>query len=315
MIDRIIMTQFILSKEWAFACRNPQNIPQNLSPDLLEDWLQRHTPRSATKIESPYAYLRAIDDLYPKELSGFQAPHVLFYQGNLSLLRRRKISVIGTRKSSTLGMEFTKTLSSFLRDHSIVSVSGLAYGIDEIVHQQAPDTTIGILPCGFGSSVPRRIQDMCQKIVDAGGLILSEFPPHTPPRKWRFIQRNRIVAWLGEELIVVEAPQESGTLHTVKYAMERDKKIWVVPSSPLLHSNRGGLSLIAAGFPCLCSIHQLALHLELPYEDKKALILSFSEFARHANMSTAEASKALAKMQLSGTIKPLHSGYFVWNPS
>ena len=309
------MTKFILSKEWAFACQNPQKIPQYLNASVLEDWLKKHTPAAASNLKSPCAFLRSVDELYPQELIGFQSPPVLFYQGNLTLLRQRKISVIGTRKCSLLGMEFTKKLSSFLRDHSIVSVSGLAYGIDEIVHQQAPERTIGILPCGFGNAVPTRIQKMCQKIIDAGGLILSEFAPDTPPRKWRFIQRNRIVAWLGEELIVVEAPQESGTLHTVKYAMDRDKKIWVVPSSPLLQSNRGGLSLIAAGFPSLCSVHQLAVHLEIPYEQEQALILSFSEFAQHGNMSTVEATKALTKMQLNGTVTPLQNGYFVWNPS
>ena len=309
------MQQFVLSKEWAFACRNPQKTPPNLSPHALEEWLKQHTPIDSKCIPSAYPYIRSVDEGYPEELHGYQAPPVLFYRGNISLLHKPKIAIVGTRKASVLGVEFCKLLSSFLYNNDIISVSGLAHGIDEVVHHQALSKTIGILACGFGDSLSSKTKHLCQKIVDAGGLIVSEFPPNTPPRKWRFIQRNRIIAWLGKEVILVEAPHESGTLHTIKNAMDRNKHIWIVPSSPLSHTNRGGLALIAAGFPPLCSIQQLAHHLQLSYKAEKKSILSFSEFAQYSNMSTKDAMKELTKLELHGTIKTLQNGYFVWNPS
>jgi DNA processing protein len=225
--------------------------------------------------------------------------------------------VVGTRKCSIQGAVFTKQISQFLAEHNIISVSGLAHGIDEIVHQNACSKTIGIMPCGFGGTLPTKTQNLCTRIVEEGGLLLSEFPPNTPPRKWRFIQRNRIIAWLASELILVEAPRASGALHTVRFAMEKEKKVWVVPSSPLVYSNHGGLELIAAGFAPLCNINQLSIHLNIEKHrqpQRSQSVMSFSEFAHHLNMNTQQATKELIKLEIEGKITTLPNGYFAWNP-
>ena len=314
------MKQYTLTKSWSFALQRPHHIPQNISPKQLEVWLKKHTPGHIVETTSSTPFLRQIDDIYPKSLLGIQSPPVLFYKGDIGLLKATKIGVVGTRKCSVQGAVFTKNISQFLSDSDIVSISGLAYGIDEIVHQNAQGKTIGIMPCGFGGKLPIRTQNICNQIVKEGGLLLSEFAPNTPPRKWRFIQRNRIIAWLADELILVEAPLQSGALHTVRFAMEKEKKVWVVPSSPLVYSNHGGLELIAAGFPPLCHINQLSAHLRRVYGGKEKQppkpqsVMSFSEFAHHLNMNTQQATKELIKLELEGKISTLPNGYFAWNP-
>ena len=309
------MKNYIVPPKWAFSIQN--TVPYQDTPQQLEAWLTKHVPSYQSPLSSPTPFLLQTDHAYPKMLLGKTAPSVLFYQGNLGLLTKTRVAVVGTRKCSAQGIAYTQYLSKHLFDHDIVSVSGLAYGIDEIVHQQAYAKTIGVMPCGFGSKLPTRMQNLCAKIVDHGGLLVSEFPPNTPPRKWRFIQRNRIIAWLAHALVLIEAPIESGALHTVRFAQQRDKKIWVVPSSPLTYSNHGGLALISSGFEALCHIDQLMMFFQI--ESKKThrpqSVMSFSEIAQHLNMSTKETVQELSRLELAGMLTSLPNGYYAWTPS
>ena len=310
------MKTYTLPKTWAYALHKPHDLPNHLCGKELNDWLDLHTPTHAQELPVDVPFLTQQDRQYPSELLGTGAPPVLFYKGNLERLHNNIVAVVGTRKCSTLGIEFTKKISRFLRDHETTSISGLAYGIDEIVHKEAPSHTIGVMPCGFGATLPSRTQAICDQILQEGGLLLSEFPPHSPPRKWRFIQRNRIIAWLAQALILVEAPTQSGALHTVDFAQQRDKKIWIVPSSPLTHSNQGGLQLIAAGFDVLSHLQQVGQY--LGYQTKiqaPETIMSFSELANHLNMNTKQAMRALAQLEIEGKITSLPNGYFSWTPS
>ena len=132
--------------------------------------------------------------------------------------------------------------------------------------------------------------------------MFQEFPSqNTSSRKWRFIQRNRIIAWLAHALVLIEAPMESGALHTVRFAQQRDKKIWVVPSSPLTYSNHGGLALISSGFEALCHIDQLMIKCvsdETKKTHRPQSVMSFSEIAQHLNMSTKETvQRALSRLE------------------
>lgn len=310
------MTTYTLPKTWAFALHKSNELPTHLNGQELNDWLIRHVPHHVQDQQVNTPFLTLQDNQYPKALLGTRAPPVLFYKGNLDILNKHIVAVVGTRKCSAMGIEFTKTLSRFLCTNDTISISGLAYGIDEIVHQEALSHTIGVMPCGFGASLPSRTQDLCDKIIQEGGLLISEFPPHSPPRKWRFIQRNRLIAWLAEALILVEAPVQSGALHTVDFAQQRNKKIWIVPSSPLTHSNQGGLQLIAAGFDVLCHLQQLGHY--LGYKTSTTTpnaIMSLSELANHLNMNTKQAMRALSQLEIEGKISSLPNGYFSWTPS
>lgn len=309
------MNSYTVPPKWAFAMTN--TIPPHDTPKMLEDWLTKNVPNHQSSLSSPTPFLLQTDRAYPQILLGRNAPHILFYQGNLELLTKTRVAVVGTRKCSAQGISYTRYLSKNLCNHDIVSVSGLAYGIDEIVHQEAYAKTIGVMPCGFGSNLPKRTQDICAKILEGGGLLISEFAPYTPPRKWRFIQRNRIIAWISHALVLVEAPIESGSLHTVRFAQKRNKKIWVVPSSPLTHSNHGGLALISSGFEALCHINQLLIFFQIQTKKihRAQSVMSFSEIARHLNMDTKQAMQELSRLELNGTLTSLPNGYYAWTPS
>lgn len=310
------MTTYIVPSSWTFALNKSQEIPFHETPKQLAIWLEQHTPAHQKQLVSPTPFLLQTDDSYPQMLVGKKAPYVLFYKGNLDLLAQRRVAVVGTRKCSAQGVSYAQFLAHHLYTHNIVSVSGLAYGIDEVVHKNSYAKTIGIMPCGFGGKLPKRTEHLCNRIVQEGGLLLSEFAPNTPPRKWRFIQRNRIIAWIAHALVLVEAPIESGALHTVRFAQQRNKKIWVVPSSPLTYSNHGGLALISSGFDALCHIDQLMLyfHMQSKKTSRPQSVMSFSEFAQHLNMNTKQATQEISRLELAGTIRLLPNGYYAWNP-
>lgn len=309
------MNSYIVPPKWAFAIQN--TIPPQDTPQRLESWLTKNVPHHQSSLLSPTPFLLQTDHEYPQILLGTSAPHILFYQGNLELLTKTRVAVVGTRKCSAQGISYTRYLSKHLFNHDIVSVSGLAYGIDEVVHQEAYEKTIGVMPCGFGANLPSRTQNLCTKILEKGGLLISEFPPNTPPRKWRFIQRNRIIAWISHALVLVEAPIESGALHTVRFAQQRSQKVWVVPSSPLTYSNHGGLALISCGFEALCHIDQLMMFFQIQTKQthRPQSVMSFSEIARHLNMNTKQAMQELSRLELAGTLTSLPNGYYAWNPS
>ena len=237
----------------------------------------------------------------------------MFYRGNIGLLKQDALGVVGTRYCSIQGLEYARILSRYLAEHQVPSISGLAQGIDRMVHKHARGCTIGVLPCGFQRIHPS-LKSICDSIVEQGGLIVSEFLPHETARKWRYIQRNRLIAWLSAAMVLVEAPKTSGALHTVRYAQQRKKAVWVVPSSPLSVHNRGGLELIAMGFSALCSLKQIAHVFELAEPKENNCIMSRRDFARHLNLGQDALDKKLARLELEGKIIPLSFGNYLWNP-
>ena len=308
------MNHYKLPSHWVFAAHLGPKTPFYKNSQHLESWLKKNATSNHTAIKSHTPFLTLCSEGYPTSLRGAQAPPVLFYRGNINLLYKRLIAAVGTRYCSTHGLEYARLLSLYLSEHQLPSISGLAQGIDCMIHEQAKGCTIGVLPCGF-NKIPSSLKIKCDSIIAQGGLILSEFLPNMPPRKWRYIQRNRIIAWLAEMVILIEAPQHSGALHTVRYAQKRKRVVWVVPSSPLSVHNRGGLGLIAMGFPALCSLKQLAHLFNIPVPVEKNRIMSRRDFARHLNLHHDELDKELTRLQIEGTILPLSFGHFLWNPS
>lgn len=157
---------------------------------------------------------------YPKEL---------FYEGNLTLLERTKISIVGTRKPSKYSRMETLNLSNALAKAGFCIVSGGAMGIDAIAHNGAKvENTIGVLPCGIDIQYPKVNKSLLQNIAQKG-LLLSQFNNGEKARPWSFVVRNELVVALGEILIVTEADLKSGTMRSVEFALEQKKEIYVLP--------------------------------------------------------------------------------------
>lgn len=170
------------------------------------------------------------DKEYPKELLCLeQPPLVLFYKGNLELLKKKnKIAVVGSRKPDDYASRATKEVVKRIGENNVI-ISGGALGIDTIAHENAKET-IMVLGCGIDNVYPKENLHLFAQ-VEKTGLILSEYPGDTAPEKENFLARNRIVAALANEIYVMSITKESGTMNTVNNAHKLGKPISVLPVS------------------------------------------------------------------------------------
>ena len=167
------------------------------------------------------------DDAYPIELFDLnKSPFVLFYRGDISLLKRDKISIVGSRRPCDYALFATEKYVQKVRDEKVI-VSGLAKGIDACAHKNAK-MTIGVLGCGIDYIYPAENKDLYKR-MEQEGLLISEYPYKTIPNAYHFPFRNRIITALGEEVLIMEAKNKSGTLTTVNEALALGRTIRVLP--------------------------------------------------------------------------------------
>ncbi len=165
-----------------------------------------------------------------KELASMKKyPQNLSYSGDLKLLKKTKISIVGTRKPSKYTREFTQKLASTLSKHNICVVSGGAMGVDATAHLGAGSSnTISVLPCGIDIKYPSVNKNLlCD--IERDGLLLSQFEYGFKARPWSFVTRNELVVALGEVLVVCEAELGSGSMRSIEYAIAMNKEIFVLP--------------------------------------------------------------------------------------
>lgn len=175
-----------------------------------------------------------VDPEYPQALKQcLRPPYVLFYYGNISLVGddRRCVSYVGSRDSSLYGEKMANVLASEIARNGYIVVSGMAKGIDAIATEAALDEGDGaVAVLGSGIDVPYPSTNIhLYKRLKKEGLIISEYPNDTPPKKDHFPLRNRIVAALSKATIVGEASKRSGTLITVGYALDMGRDVACVP--------------------------------------------------------------------------------------
>ncbi|WP_310440608.1 DNA-processing protein DprA [Sulfuricurvum sp.] len=156
-------------------------------------------------------------------------PDQLYYRGELELLYRPKISIVGTRRPNPYTRAITFELAKKLSFSGVTVVSGAAAGVDAIAHQgSGADNTIAILPSGINVRYPSANAELIESI-EKNGLTISPFEPDFTTREWSFVVRNEIVVALGDALIVTEADIGSGSMRSVEYALEMGKSIYVLP--------------------------------------------------------------------------------------
>ena len=158
-------------------------------------------------------------NVLPSELR----PKWLFARGRVNLLDGPSIAVVGTRKPSEDGLSITKHVVSLLAELNLPVVSGLAYGIDTEAHKAALDVglpTISILGSGILAPYPARNKGLANKIIEDGGLIISEYLPNDDPTKDSFIWRNRLQASIASAVVATQWKSTSGTAHTVRFAKQ-----------------------------------------------------------------------------------------------
>jgi DNA processing protein len=179
--------------------------------------------------------LKISDSRYPEKLKEVhKPPQVLWYRGDISLLEKNIFAVVGTRMPTHYGAKITKSFTRDLVDAGFVIISGLARGTDTLAHVAAVEAgapNIAVLGCGIDIIYPQSNTSLAEKILDLGGLIISEQPPNTPPLPHNFPLRNRIISGLSDGVLVTEAGENSGSLITINHAIEQGKPIFLVPGN------------------------------------------------------------------------------------
>ncbi|WP_255554846.1 DNA-processing protein DprA [Moritella sp. 24] len=171
---------------------------------------------------------------YPLALKNIASPPLLLYlEGNIKLLSKPQIAMVGTRNPSYYGKRHAHQLSAELVLQGLVVTSGLAIGIDSECHRSVLESkgeTIAVLGTGLANIYPKRHQKLAQQIREQGALV-SEFSPFTQARPENFPRRNRIVSGLSLGVIVIEAALKSGSLISARYALEQGREVFAVPGA------------------------------------------------------------------------------------
>lgn len=156
-------------------------------------------------------------------------PPTLYYQGNLELLKRPKLSIVGTRRPSNYTRQFTFQLAKSLSKRGVCVVSGAAMGVDAVAHEGAgADNTIAVVANGLDIRYPVVNQGLLESIENRG-LVMSQFNEGFRATGWSFVVRNELVVALGDILVVAEADLKSGSMRSVEYALKMGKEIFVLP--------------------------------------------------------------------------------------
>lgn len=178
---------------------------------------------------------------YPESLKNiFGIPPVLYYFGNAENLNvQASLGVVGTRHACEMSMKVTGAICRELSAAGINIVSGCAVGIDEYAHRGAlkgRTRTIGVLACGADVNYPAANAALKNRILSAGGLLITELPPGTRPSRGYFSARNRLIAGLSDAVFVTEAPARSGALITAEHALQQGKELFCM--IPLEYANK-----------------------------------------------------------------------------
>lgn len=255
------------------------------------------------------------------------APKHLYTAGAplAALLTRPCVAVVGSRKVSAYGRATTTQLVKELAQQGVVIVSGLAIGVDAVAHRAALEAggqTIAVLPCGLERVYPANHFRLAQDILAQGGALISEYPEGALTYPVNFIARNRIVAGLSNAVLITEAAEKSGTLHTARFALEQGREVLAVPGNITSPTSAGTNNLIKTGATVITSSTDIlhALGLEPAAKPKvrgstgpEQLILDLiydgtsdgSELLSASRLALSEFNQTLTMLEITSKIRAL----------
>jgi len=204
------------------------------------------------------------DSCYPAALAATEyAPNRLYGIGDVRSLVVG-FSVVGARRATPYGLQAAELFAGYAARAGYTVVSGGAIGCDQAAHRSALShggPSVAVLGCGADVVYPRSAAELLSEVA-ASGAVISEHPWGTPPAKWRFRTRNRIIAGLSGALLVVEAGLPSGTFATADYALNAGRDVLVVPGSIFAPECRGANRLLRQGATPVTDVSELSLALE-----------------------------------------------------
>ena len=205
------------------------------------------TRKNLSKLGVRPIYFEEID--YPRRLKNcVDAPLIIYQKGGFDLNQTKIIAMVGTRNATSYGNDICREFIKSIKDQNITIVSGLAYGIDAVVHRSCVEfnvPTIGVLGHGLDIMYPSAHRELADKMLLNGSLI-SEFVPGAKPDRENFPKRNRIVAGMTDATIVVESKIRGGSLITANLANDYNKDVFAFPGSVHMETSRGCNHLIAS---------------------------------------------------------------------
>ncbi|MFK3991833.1 DNA-processing protein DprA [Staphylococcus capitis] len=229
--------------------------------EMIEDWTIRQTTSTLKKkfnlfksldtevllqemSKKNLKFLTYFDKNYPQLLKEiYDFPYIIFYKGNKQLFNYpHTLAVIGSRKSTSYTTQALEYLFPSFKQLKMTIISGLAYGADSVAHQVALKNqlpTIGVLGFGHSYHYPKSTFKT-RESVEREGLVISEYPPHSPISRYKFPERNRLISGLARGLLITEAEEISGSQITVDCALEQNRNVYVLPGSmfnPMTKSN------------------------------------------------------------------------------
>ncbi|HBC03707.1 MAG TPA: DNA-processing protein DprA [Aequorivita sp.] len=283
-----------------------------------------------------YSYFK--DKTYPEKLKHcLDGPILFFHRGNIDLVGKKIISIVGTRKITSYGNAFCESLIEEIAPLNPVIVSGLAYGVDICAHKAAIDNNLQNIAClahGLNQIYPKSHKKYIQKIEENGGFI-TEFWSSDVFDRNNFLKRNRIIAGLSEATIVIESAEKGGSLVTADIANSYNREVFAVPGRATDSQSRGCNNLIKQQKAQLLTsaadiIYMLGWELEKTQkpkqtqlfveldEDEKAVFRFLKEkekelldiIALECNIPAYKAASVLMNMEIKGVVRPLPGKLF-----
>ncbi len=271
---------------------------------------------------------------YPESLKHIPFPPFgLYVLGNVRY-DSPAVAVVGTRKPTPLGKDLSGRFSEKLSAAGIPIISGLALGIDAEAHRGALLTsgkTVAVLGTPLDNIYPKQNDQIAREILENDGAVISEFAFGHPYNPANFLARNRIISGLSRGILIIEAPERSGSLATAKFALEQDRDIFVIPGNPESLNYKGSNSLLKSGAILVTDPQDILDHYginteenirnseELSESDREILEiireLGESASAEHiieaSGMEVPEINRMLALLTIKGIIKELSGKYSI----
>lgn len=259
------------------------------------------------------------------------APRALYVKGTLPETEVA-LAIVGTRRATPYGRKIAADFAEALGRAGAAIVSGLAYGIDAAAHEGAlrgGAPTVAVLPCGIDRVYPRAHEKLAERILAAGGAVVSEYPPGAESFRWNFLERNRIVSGLSKGVIIIEAPEKSGALTTARLALEQNREVFVVPGRPSEPQYRGSHALLRDGARLVAKPEDVCEDLGIASQaadrapaalgeteaDVLALLkengpLSIDKLVERSNLGPRKITQTLALLALKGLVVEDGANYF-----
>ena len=182
--------------------------------------------------EKGFSFVCLFDNEFPKKLCEGKEPVIyLYYAGDISLLNKKCITIVGTRKPTEPFISNGSCVTSFFAKKGYVIVSGLALGCDSIAHRATLESggkTIAILPSSLDNIVPAQNEELAQSIVENGGLLVSEYSVGSTMNKFNFPMRDRIQSLLSNVMIIIQSDDNGGTMIAAKKSLNEGKNVYAL---------------------------------------------------------------------------------------